>query len=353
MSINYSSTTVYVSNDDIDAYQRVNCIMIKTREEMYGVIGVYSAMCLISTVIGFYAVIVHYWSSKNAHDIIFEIRLWSILGTIFFVLFDYDSVVDVYFAMKCDLSPNSYLAKYDYYGSILNAMGLYTIYFLFVLKLKHSFKDSLFNVSHVKIISLTIFGIIGFTCYIIGFIILIVTSPDSEQVVTDVAALGAILSGIGLIFYIFGNILLCKTLISTLYAFIKYENEDNTTLNKDDEMFQSFVRLIVVYTCAISSTVIIVAIWVFSFFVFNAYENVILLNQWAMWFRALLILDNIVNICCLLFQNVSALTFYKHTCCLCHSCVMKIAQRRINHHLNITHMARIETETETSQQVKI
>ena len=338
---NYSSTIAYASSkdiDDIDAYQRLNCIMVESTIEMYIVIGVYSLMCLISTVIGAYAVIAHYCSSKNVQDIIFEIRLWSILGTISFVLFDYDSLSDVYFAMKCDLSPNSYMSRYDSYGSILNATGLYSIYFLFVLKLKHSFKDSLFNVSQIKVISLTIFGIIGFTCCITGFIILIVTSEQE-------ATLGNILAGLGLMFYIFGNILLCKTLISTLYAFVKYKNEDNTILNTNNAMFQSFVRLIVVYTCAISSTVIIVAIWVFSFFVFNAYENVILLNQWAMWFRALLILDNIVNICCLLFQNVTALTFYKNTCCLCHKCVMKIAQRRINHHLNITHIAPIQTET--------
>ena len=95
---NYSSTIAYASSkdiDDIDAYQRLNCIMVESTIEMYIVIGVYSLMCLISTVIGAYAVIAHYCSSKNVQDIIFEIRLWSILGTISFVLFDYDSLSDV------------------------------------------------------------------------------------------------------------------------------------------------------------------------------------------------------------------------------------------------------------------
>ena len=116
-------------------------------------------------------------------------------------------------------------------------------------------------------------------------------------------------------------------------------------------MFEAFVRLIVVYTCSILSTIIVIAIWVLTGFIFST--NIVLFNQWAMWFRALLIIDNIVNICCLLFQNKSALTFYKKSCCLCHSCVMKIARTRINNHLNNAHMTATATGTVTPQEVEI
>ena len=64
-----------------------------------------------------------------------------------------------------------------------------------------------------------------------------------------------------------------------------------------------------------------------------------------MWFRVLLIMDNIINICCLLFQNKSALTFYEKSSCLCHRCVMKLAQRHTNHHTNTTQMTASGTVT--------
>ena len=334
---NYSSTLTTTqlepaSSESIEAvYPGFDCIMIESSGEMYAVIGVYCFVCLIPTVIGLHAIIGHYCSSKV--DIMFEIRLWSIAGTTSFLIFDYDAIIDVYFAMKCDFSPNSYMAKYDDYGSMFSGIGFYCLYFLFVLKLKHAFKDSLFDVSRRYIISLTIFGIIGFTCSMTSYIMFILTFE----------AAGFVLVSMEMAFYICGNILLTTTLFSTLYSFIKYKNEDNATLNKNDQMFQAFVRLIVVYTCAIGSTVMVIVIWVLTGFIFS--ENVILFNQWAMWFRALLIMDNIINICCLLFQNKSALKFYEKSCCLCHRFVMKIAQRRINHHIKTTHTTTSGTVT--------
>ena len=338
-TIDFATTEPVSSNNFDDVYPGLDCILTDSSEEMYAIIGIYCFLCLIPTVISLHAIFGHYCSSKQ--DLMSEIRFWSILSTVSFLIFDYDAVIDVYFAMKCDLSPNSYLSKYDEYGSTFITIGFYSLYFLFILKLKHGFKDSLFDVSKTYIISLTMFGIIGFICSIIAYILSILTFENSSL---------ALLS-IGIIFYVCGNILLSKTMVSTLYAFIKFKNRDKTVLNKNGEMFQAFVRLIVVYTCSISSTVITLAILMTTSFILS--ENVILFNQWAMWYRALLIGDHIINICCLLFQNASAFTFYTKSCCLCHSCVMKMVQRHINNHINDKHLTITITTTIASEKVEI
>ena len=296
-----------------------------------------------------YAVIFHYCTSR--HQTLLQLRIFSVAGTVLLLLGNYDSTVDTYFAMKYDLSSNSYMAKYDDYGTIGMGLGYFCLYFLFVLKLKHSFQDTLFEISQVYIKMLTSLGIIGMTLCVCGAIMFI----------TKQESFGFVFNGSTFIF-------LAETLFSTLYNYLHYKhvdidgdhvrNNNNNTDKKNDNVvvdnvvtttptrinmyktdtiinsreFQAFVRLVVVYSSALLSTIIMMAVYTATGNIMK--KNKVLYNQWAMWNRLLIIGDSFVNIPCLLFQNISAIKLYKKCCCICHTCIMKHVERKINKDIN-------------------
>ena len=249
-------------------------------------------------------------------------------------------MVDTYFAMKCDLSPNSYMAKYDDYGTIVSGLGYYCLYVLFVLKLKHSFQDTLFEISQTYLKILTIGGIIGMICIVFGAIMFI-----SKQ-----ESFGLMFNGTAILLLIFGNIVLAKTLFCTLYDYLHYKHldDDGDVTNRkgnagngeiekykidiNSKDLQAFVRLVVVYSSAILSSFLITIIWIVTRRIMLGNKE--LYNQWAMWSRLLLICDSFINIPCLLFQNTSAIKLYHKSCCVCHSCVIKPVEKKINQDIN-------------------
>ena len=90
-------------------------------------------------------------------------------------------------------------------------------------------------------------------------------------------------------------------------------------IKKVNYIYQTLVRLQVVYTCSILSTcvtVILLIVWVVIA------QNKRLFNYYSMWFRALQLIDHSINISCLLLQNESALKIYNNVCCLCHLCII-------------------------------
>ena len=274
-----------------------------------------------------------------------KLRVCNIIATMNFVLFSIDMVVDCYFALQCDLSTNSYLNKYDSYGSIFFCIGYYTLYWIFVLKLKNSFKDSLFQVSKLGINMITGIGIIGTLATGIVIVFLLTenfytntTEADdykNEQFVYYMS----VSFGLSMLFYIIGNLLLSYQLFSKLYQYLQFvtlasdldieANIDrclNNSQNKNIKLYHVFIRLVIVYTCAILSTFVLITLLTILFDMETKNGDIMLANQIAIWFRLLLMVDQTINICCLLFQNDSAIYFYKKTCCLCHTCVIKIVK---------------------------
>lgn len=292
------------------------CIIVNSPSLVYIVIGIYCFVCLINTATGFYAMIMHYCSSKTR--ILLQLRIFSLLGTIFFTLYDYDATVDVYFALKCDLSLNSLSVNIS---DVFGTLGYFCLYFLFVLKLKHGFKDSLFEVSKKYIRVLTILGIIGITFSVFG----VITFTISHEL----QIFAVMLNGVAYLCYIIGNILLGKKLFTNLFAYFQFVNDNyKNQINVESKIFQAFVRLTIGYTVAILSTGFVIGILAICGFTMSS--NATLFNYLVTWFRLLVILDHLVNIICLLFQHQTANQFYNKCCYLCHSRAIQCAKKRIN-----------------------
>ena len=332
------------SHDSI--YPGLQCILVDSVLEKSVIFCIYCFCCLFPTGIGLYAIVVHYCKSNN--DMLVKLRICDIIATINFVLFCIDMVVDLYFALSCDLSTNSYLSKYDNYGTICFCIGYYTLYWIFALKLKHSFKNSLFEVSKLSMNVITVIGIIG---TLLAGIVIILLSTESFYVTENnpydnaqFAYYIGISFGLSMLFYIVGHLLLSYQLFSNFYQYLNFatlaggmnidttctiDNRLNNSQNKNVRLYQAFIRLMIVYTCAVLSTFMVIIVLVILFDIEANNHDIIFSNQVAIWFRLILMIDQTINICCLLFQNDSAIYFYKKACCLCHACVTQIVKKSI------------------------
>ena len=299
-------------------YPGIHCMMINSESYKYCILIGYSFICLIPTSIGFYAIVCHY--CKLEKDLLLSLRICSILATLCFILFDLDTIVDFYFAMECD-STESFWIKYDRYGNIFFVVGYLLLYLIFVLKLKYSFKDSIFEVSRLQMNIIIIIGIIDL---ILAIVLVPLMMINNIFYLTDQVFL--LFFGIASIFYFIGNILLSYQMFSRLYNYIQFVKnagqDENLTNDINEALYHAFVRLIVVYTCAILSSVLLVCMILILSFV--ATINVVFANQWGIWYRIILLADHTVNICCLLCQHDSATHFFEHICCLCSKCANRV-----------------------------
>ena len=168
-----SNTTNFSTNEDV--YPGINCMILDSSSHKYGILIGYSFVCLIPTSIGFYAIIWHYCNSEK--DLLSQLRIFNTLATLCFVLFDLDTIIDIYFAMKCDLT-HLFWIRYDSYGNIFWIIGYHLLYLIFVLKLKYSFKDSIFQVSKLQMTIITIIGIISFILGCIGLVLTITNNSN-------------------------------------------------------------------------------------------------------------------------------------------------------------------------------
>ena len=161
--------------------------------------------------------------------------------------------------------------------------------------------------------------------------------------------------------YIVLNLLLMKIMISKLLSYAAFQNvaigggaNNNNNNNNDNNnnnnnisghLYQKIIKLFVVYSTAILSTIIgtvFVFLWLL---ILNESDNIIYLQ---MTFRLSFYIDHIFNIICLLYQHDVADGLYKKTCCICHRCITNICQNMFHVSQTISNL-QIDIRMESTQ----
>ena len=307
-----------------------NCVKINSEFVLCLMISLHYLACVINMSTGIYAICKYY--IKIQTDMLLSLRLSCVICTLLFILSDIDTAIDFTFAVQCNKHSYNWTTKYDALGSIFSVLSYFFLSYIFIYKIYLSFKDSIFALSRSTIIFLASF------CVILTIIVFADRCLRYAGVITS----GYITVIIGLILYIIINLLLMKILISKLLLYAAFQkvairgsansnNNNNINNNNNDistRLYQTIIKLFIVYSTAILSTIIGTAFVFIWLLILNASGNVIYLQ---MTFRLSFYIDHLFNIICLLYQHDAADGLYKKTCCICHRCITKICQKNMFH----------------------
>lgn len=338
-----STTTTFPLNHEVAFY----CINMSTSSvTYYSVLVIHLLLALLTVSISLYAIFGHYLNHNC--QLLSQIRIPLVIVSILFGVADINFVIGVMFALKCTFPEGEeermpfFMYSYLCVSGLITFLCYHLLYGIFVLKLKYSFDGSVLQVSKTKmnwLIAILIVSIIA-ACGQFIFSLLYV----------DIIAF--LLGGVQALMYIIGNIILAKTFHSKLISLMKFSTTvNNMTINKiktlhdltctttrviDSPLYHLFIRLTVVYSCAILSTILISIGILIVVIILQLVDSPPLIGYFFMWCRTLLIIDHIINSLCLLFQIDTAIVLYGKACCLFHSCVIKIYAAQSD--MNVTDM---------------
>ena len=317
-----------VVDDTIDSEEQFAllsppCVKINSPFVLYLMIFLHWLGGLATLCIGVYAIFRYYWKSQI--DMLLKLRVSCIICTLLFIISDIDSAIDFTFAVQCNKHSYTWFAKYDAWGLIFLLLGYYMLSCIFIYKLYVSFKDSILALSRSTVIFL-----VSLCVSVIGLVFV-----DNCLKYAGIVTSGYIMQVVALIIYILGNAFLIKILISKLLSYARLQKEfettqigQNATVNVSVNLYQTIIKLFIVYSTAILSTVIGTAFVFLWMVILNGSDNMIYLQ---MTFRLSTNIDHIVNVICLLYQHDIADGLYKKTCCVCHRCITKLCQNNMMH----------------------
>ena len=113
--------------------------------------------------------------------------------------------------------------------------------------------------------------------------------------------------------------------------FTSAKDSQHAEFNK--KLFELIIRLIVVYTVSLTSTMVVMSMYAYLFVIFGN-QDYGAVRQANIFIRNIYVSESIICCMVLLFQNVSAKPLYYKFCCICHyvvkQCCLKCTQSRFS-----------------------
>ena len=260
------------------------------------------------------------------------------------------------------------------YGTSLGYLGFILI---FILRLVNLFQDTAFEIpiNTRKIIQL----IIAFDTLILFCSAILYTIWVYFQV-RNTWFIAIVLFFFCLILYIIVSVILLKLMINKIQMFTQFTTETNININcnntNTDGKFSGIAkyndmggdnhfdekkkvqisiyfnrltkRLIVLYSVALFSSLIIECILVIAFCLnYIMIENGIFYNIYSQYFRLLFMIDTIINSICLLLQSQNATKEYYHICNGCQKFIISCCMSNLNRTSGNCNCIRCERQVST------
>ena len=293
----------------------------------YLALTLHASICVFALAFAYVSIFKYYLNSS----IVKSLKMISLFGCIIWLINIISWLINWCFgAFNCTNPAHWLLFTLSFYTvCITNFIGYFTIIICFFMRLIKSFDNSMFEISIYKqklitilIITSCMLAILSILCFIINIFII-----------------GYILFAFGLIIYIVISILILKLMINQMFQFISLFNSNDNDIemkinqNQDkmkNETFELIVKLIVLYSISLFSTLIIILFQIFlAILVRNEYYSIgNIVNIYIC--RLIYISEAIINCICLLFQNKIAIKLYNKYCVVCHSLFKKYYMKRLH-----------------------
>ena len=324
VSLNSSLVSTYIPLVDSDV--RIDCVEINSNIVFYFITTLHYLVCLIGIMIGLVAIFKFYLRSSMLK----VLKICSIICTLSWIVSGIAWIVNWHATYDCD-SYDLFISTQVICGLSMG-IGYCLLYVCYVIRVIKSFEDSVFEIS---VCQKRIF-------HILGFIFAFLTSITGLLFVFHIFEVGFVMFPITLLFYILVSIMLVKIILSKTFQFFILVTSASTDVQKvskqsnsetepyNSAVFEIMVRLTVVYSAGLFSTILLcIALIIVSIFTQN--DDAVAVNGMVMIMRLIYMSEQIVNCCCLLFQNKIAKKLYDKQCRICHQfvrqCYVKYGNR--------------------------